>query len=71
MVLNIRNPNSGAVAKARVRVTPRVRVGVGVGGGEFKGGGGSEFKDMVKAYGNITVAMIMQLSFIRYSYWFC
>ena len=34
-------------------------------------GGGSEFKDMVKAYGNITVAMIMQLSFIRYSYWFC
>ena len=81
MVINIRNPNSGAVAKTRVTVTPRVRVGVGVGvvgsefkgggGGEFKGGGGGEFKDMVKAYGNITVAMIMQLSFIRYSYWFC
>ena len=71
MVINIRNPNSDAVAKTRVRVTPRVRVGVGVVGGEFKGGGGGEFKDMVKAYGNITVAMIMQLSFIRYSYWFC
>ena len=24
----------------------------------------------MKAYGNITVAMIMRLSFIRYSYWF-
>ena len=39
--------------------------------GEFKGKGESEFKDRVKAYGNITVAMIMQRSFIRYSYWFC
>ena len=34
-------------------------------------GGEGEFKDRVKGYGNITVAMIMQLSFIRYSYWFC
>ena len=25
----------------------------------------------MKAYGNITVSMIMQQSFIRYSYWFC
>ena len=36
-------------------------------GGEGEG----EFKGRVKAYGNITVPMIMQLSFIRYSYWFC
>ena len=46
-----------------------------MGGGEpeFKGKGEGEFKDRVKAYGNITFAMIMQLSFIfiRYSYWFC
>ena len=44
------------VAKTRVGVNPR-------GEGEFKG--------RVKAYGNITVPMIMQLSFIRYSHWFC
>ena len=31
------------------------------GGGEFKGKGESEFNDRVKAYGNITVAMIMQV----------
>ena len=42
------------VAKTRVRVTPRVRVGVRV----SKGGDEGEFKDRVKAYGNITVAMI-------------
>ena len=36
----------------------------------FKGKGEGEFKERVKACGNITVAMIMQLSFIRYSYWF-
>ena len=48
------------VVKTRVRVRVRVRVG-----------GEGEFKDRVKGYGNITVAMIMQLSFIRYSYWFC
>ena len=46
--------------------------GEGEGGGEGEsegeGGGGDEgeFKDRVKAYGNITVPMIMQLSFIRY-----
>ena len=44
------------VAKTRVRVTPRMRV---------------SFKGRVKAYGNITVSMIMQRSFIPYSYWFC
>ena len=33
----------------------------------FKGKGEGEFKETVKAYGNITVAMIMQLPFIRYS----
>ena len=37
----------------------------------FKGGGEGELKERVKSYGNITVAMTMQLSFIRYSYWFC
>ena len=49
------------VAKTRVRATPRVRVGVRV----SKGGDEGEFKDRVKAYGNITVAMIaflLQLS---------
>ena len=39
--------------------------------GEGEGKGEGEFKNRAKAYGNITVAMIMQLSFIRYSYWFC
>ena len=39
--------------------------------GEGGGGGEGEFKGRVKAYGNITVPMIMQLSFIRCSYWFC
>ena len=57
------------VAKTRVRVTPRVGVW-GEGKGVFKGKGEGEFKERVKACGNITVAMIMQLSFIRYSYWF-
>ena len=47
MVINIRNPNSGAVAKTRVRVTPRVRVRVSVrvegeGGGECESKGGAE-----------------------------
>ena len=42
------------------------------GEGKGEGGGEGEFKDRVKGYGNITVAMIMQLSFIRYSaHWFC
>ena len=36
------------------------------GEGKGEGGGEGEFKDRVKAYGNITVPMIMQLSFIRY-----
>ena len=52
----------------------RVRVRVGVrleGEGEFKGEGGGAFKDRVNAHGKITVAMIMQPLFIRYSYWFC
>ena len=40
-------------------------------GGESKGEGEGEFKGKMKAYGNITVPLIMQLSFIRYSYWFC
>ena len=35
------------------------------------GEGEGEFKDRLKAYGNVTVAMIMQLLFICYSYWFC
>ena len=39
--------------------------------GEGEGKDEGEFKNRAKAYGNITVAMIMQLSFIRYSYWFC
>ena len=43
----------------------------GKGGGEGKGKGGGGGEDRVKAYGNITVSMIMQRSFIRYSYWFC
>ena len=45
--------------------------GKGEGEGEFGGEGEDEFNGRVKAYGNITVPMIMQLSFIRYSYWFC
>ena len=32
---------------------------------------GYGFKDRVKAYGNITAAMIIHISFIPYSYWFC
>ena len=43
--------------------------GGGEGEGEGEGEGGGE--DRVKAYGNITVSMIMQRSFIRCSYWFC
>ena len=52
------------------------RRGEGKGGGEGERGGGGggggegEVKDRVKAYGNITEVMIMQLSFIHYSYWF-
>ena len=50
------------------------RGGEGKGGGEGESGGGGggegEVKDRVKAYGNITEVMIMQLSFIHYSYWF-
>ena len=45
--------------------------GKGEGEGEFGGEGEDEFNGRAKAYGNITVPMIMQLSFIRYSYWFC
>ena len=41
----------------------------GKGGGEGKGKGEGGGEDRVKAYGNITVSMIMQRSFIRCSYW--
>ena len=62
------------VAKTRVRVTPRVRVRVGV-GVRIRVGVGVRvrvsLRSRVKAYGNITVPMTMQLSFTRYSYWFC
>ena len=56
--------------RVRVRVGVRLRVRL-EGEGEFKGEGGGEFKDRVNVHGNITVTMIMQPLFIRYSYWFC
>ena len=49
------------VAKTRVRVTPKVEVRVGVRMGVRLEGEG-EFKGRVKAYGNITVPMIMHRS---------